>query len=115
VGIEIAPSGEVRVALQGQSDPQQIGQIDVVTFINPAGLKAIGKNLFMASNTSGQPVTTRPGLGGAGTLAQGQIESSNVNIAEEMINMIRAQRAFEMNSKAVQAADQMLQSINNLR
>lgn len=114
-GIEITNTGEVRV-LRGPLDPpQNIGQIDIVNFINPAGLKAAGKNLFLQTGASGQPITTRPGLSGTGFLAQGQVESSNVNIVDEMVNMITAQRAYEMNSKAVQAADQMLQTVNNLR
>lgn len=113
--IEVAPSGEVRV-LQGENiAPQAVGQIDIVNFVNPAGLKAIGKNLFLQSPASGQPVTSRPGLQGTGYLAQGQLEASNVNIADEMVNMITAQRLYETNSKAIQAADQMLQSVNNLR
>jgi flagellar basal-body rod protein FlgG len=75
----------------------------------------MGKNLFTLTPASGQPITTRPGLGGTGFLAQGQLEGSNVNIADEMVNMITAQRFYEMNSKAIQAADEMLKSINNLR
>lgn len=114
-GIEIAPSGEVRVT-QGLSDPpRQIGQIDISNFVNPAGLKAIGKNLYVPSSSSGQAVNVRPGLQGTGYLAQGQIEASNVNIVDEMVNMITAQRSYETNSKVIQASDQMLQTINNLR
>lgn len=114
-GIEVAPSGEVRV-IQGLSDaPQTIGQIDVVNFVNPAGLKAMGKNVFMQTASSGQPQTARPGLNGTGYLSQGQLESSNVNIVDEMVSMITAQRAYETNSKVIQASDQMLQSINNMR
>ncbi len=114
-GLEIAANGEVRI-IQGLNDaPQTIGQIDVTNFINPAGLKAVGKNLFMQSPASGQPIQSRPGLNGTGYLAQGQIESSNVNIVDEMVNMITAQRAYETNSKVIQASDQMLQSVNNLR
>jgi len=114
-GIEISPTGEVKIVTSSRSEPEQIGQIDIVTFINPSGLKALGKNVFSASSSSGQAQVTRPGLGGTGYLAQGQIEGSNVNIVDEMIAMIRAQRAYETNSKSVQAADQMLQTINNLR
>ncbi|MBS1969958.1 MAG: flagellar basal-body rod protein FlgG [Bdellovibrionales bacterium] len=114
-GLEVSPSGEVRV-IQGLNDaPQVIGQIDVVNFINPAGLKAMGKNVFTQTPSSGQPQTTRPGLNGTGYLSQGQLESSNVNIVDEMVNMITAQRAYETNSKVIQASDQMLQSINNMR
>lgn len=114
-GIEVAPSGEVRV-IQGLNDaPQVIGQIDVVNFVNPAGLKAMGKNVFVQTPSSGQPQNSRPGLNGTGYLSQGQLESSNVNIVDEMVNMITAQRAYETNSKVIQASDQMLQSINNMR
>jgi flagellar basal-body rod protein FlgG len=114
-GIEIAGSGEVRV-ISGLGDaPQQIGQIDLVNFINPAGLKAMGKNLFTQTSASGQAIASRPGLNGTGYVAQGQLETSNVNIADEMVNMITAQRAYETNSKVIQASDQMLQSTNNLR
>ncbi|QDK44079.1 flagellar basal-body rod protein FlgG [Bdellovibrio sp. ZAP7] len=113
-GVEISPTGEVR-AVQGNEAPQVVGNIDLTTFVNPAGLKAMGKNLFTQTPASGQPVTSRPGLNGTGYLAQGQLESSNVNIVDEMVNMITAQRAYETNSKVIQASDQMLQSINNLR
>lgn len=114
-GLEVAPSGEVRV-IQGLNDaPQTIGQIDIVNFVNPAGLKALGKNLFSPSPSSGQAIASRPGLNGTGYLAQGQLEASNVNIVDEMVNMITSQRAYETNSKVIQASDQMLQSINNLR
>lgn len=114
-GIEVAPSGEVRV-IQGLGDaPQTLGQIDVVNFVNPAGLKAMGKNVFMQTPSSGQALTSRPGLNGTGYLSQGQLESSNVNIVDEMVGMITAQRAYETNSKVIQASDQMLQSINSLR
>jgi flagellar basal-body rod protein FlgG len=114
-GIEVAPSGEVSVIQDLQTTPQQIGQIDIVTFVNPSGLKAVGKNLFVQSGASGIPTTARPGLSGSGYLAQGQLEGSNVNIVDEMVNMITAQRAYETNSKVIQSADQMLQAINNLR
>jgi flagellar basal-body rod protein FlgG len=114
-GIEISSAGEVRIITSENQTPQQVGQLDIVNFVNPAGLKAMGKNLFTLTPASGQPITTRPGLGGTGFLAQGQLEGSNVNIADEMVNMITAQRFYEMNSKAIQAADEMLKSINNLR
>lgn len=114
-GLEVGSNGEVRV-IQGLNDaPQTIGQIDIVNFVNPAGLKAMGKNIFSQSPSSGQPIASRPGLNGTGYLAQGQLESSNVNIVDEMVNMITSQRAYETNSKVIQASDQMLQSINNLR
>lgn len=114
-GLEIAANGEVRVIQGLNSAPQTIGQIDIVNFVNPAGLKAMGKNLFSQSPSSGQPIAARPGLNGTGYLSQGQLEASNVNIVDEMVNMITSQRAYETNSKVIQASDQMLQSINNLR
>lgn len=114
-GIEIAANGDVSIIAAANQAPTQVGQLEIVSFINPTGLRSMGKNLFAPSPASGQPVPSRPGLNGTGFLAQGQVETSNVNIADEMVNMITAQRAFEMNSKAVQAADQMLQTINNLR
>lgn len=114
-GVDISASGEVKI-IQGLNEaPQVVGQIDLVNFVNPAGLKSIGKNLFVQTSASGQPIVARPGLQGTGYLAQGQVEGSNVNIVDEMVNMITAQRFYETNSKAVQAADQMLQSTNNLR
>lgn len=114
-GIEIGASGEVKV-IQGLGDvPQTVGQIDVVTFINPVGLKSAGRNLYVQTPSSGQPITNRPGTNGSGYLSQGQLETSNVNIVDEMVGMITAQRAYETNSKVIQASDQMLQSVNNLR
>lgn len=115
IGIEVASSGEVRVIINANDAPQQIGQLEVTTFINPTGLRSLGKNLFQATSASGQPVNVRPGLQGSGYVSQGQVESSNVNIVDEMVNMITAQRSYETNSKVIQASDQMLQTINNLR
>ncbi len=114
-GVEISASGEVRVSQGLNSVPTAIGQIDVANFINPAGLKALGRNLFSPTPASGIPQVVRPGLSGTGFLAQGQLEGSNVNMVEEMVNMITAQRFYETNSKAIQAADQMLQTTNSLR
>ncbi len=115
IGIEISPRGQVGVLKGLNNQPEIIGQIEIVNFVNPAGLRAIGKNLFLPSGASGIPVQGTPGTQGMGELAQGQIEASNVNIVEEMVNMITAQRSYETNSKAIQAADQMLQTVNNLR
>ncbi len=115
VGVEISPRGQVGIIRGLASVPEIIGQIEIVNFVNPAGLRAIGKNMFLPSGSSGVPVQGAPGAQGLGELAQGQIEASNVNIVEEMVNMITAQRSYETNSKAIQAADQMLQTVNNLR
>ena len=95
--------------------PQNVGQLQLVGFINPAGLKSIGGNVFMPTAGSGLPQQALPGQNGLGTLSQGQLEASNVNIVDEMVNMITTQRAYETNSKVIQASDQMLQSINTMR
>jgi flagellar basal-body rod protein FlgG len=86
-----------------------------VNFVNPAGLKSLGGNLFVPSASSGLPQQGQPGQNGLGGIAQGQLEASNVNIVDEMVGMITTQRAYETNSKVIQASDQMLQAINNLR
>jgi flagellar basal-body rod protein FlgG len=114
-GIDIAPNGAVTITTAGSIAPQSIGQIQVVNFVNPAGLKSMGKNVFMPSGASGLPAQGSPGQNGLGELAQGQVEASNVNIVDEMVNMITAQRSYETNSKVIQASDQMLQSTNQLR
>ncbi len=114
-GIDIAPNGQVTVTTAGSIAPQSIGQIQVVNFVNPAGLRSMGKNIFMPSGASGLPAQGTPGQNGMGELSQGQVEASNVNIVDEMVNMITAQRSYETNSKVIQASDQMLQSTNQLR
>lgn len=114
-GLEIGANGQVMVITGENNQPQNIGQIQLVSFVNPAGLKAVGGNLFIPSASSGLPQQGQPGQNGLGTVAQGQLETSNVNIVDEMVNMIQAQRAYETNSKVIQAADQMLQSVNTLR
>lgn len=113
--ISIENDGSVSVQIQGQTAPQSLGRIELATFINPTGLRAIGKNLFMETDASGTPTTGNPGQNGIGTVLQGFLEMSNVNVMQEMINMIIGQRAYEVNSKAIQAADEMLQMSNNLR
>lgn len=114
-GVEISPDGQVNVIVENNTEPQNVGQIQIVGFVNPAGLKSIGGNLFMPTAGSGVPQQAIPGQAGLGTIAQGQLETSNVNIVDEMVNMISTQRSYETNSKVIQASDQMLQSINNLR
>ena len=107
--ITIGNDGTVSVQLPGQAAPAQIGTVQTVDFINPAGLEPRGENLFVETASSGAPQTGTPGLNGLGTLTQGSLESSNVNVVEELVNMIETQRAYEMNSKAISASDQMLQ------
>ena len=115
LAIEISPAGEVRSLTDKNAAPEVIGQIDIVNFINPAGLKNVGKNLFVPSAASGQAAQARPGTNGTGYLSQGEIESSNVNIVDEMVNMITAQRAYETNSKVIQTSDQMMQTAVNIK
>lgn len=113
--VEISATGQVQITNGNNPTPQNIGQIQLVNFVNPAGLKALGKNLFIPSAASGLPQQGQPGQNGMGQIAQFQLESSNVNIVDEMVNMITAQRAYETNSKVIQASDQMLQYMNQLR
>jgi flagellar basal-body rod protein FlgG len=113
--ISIESDGTVSAQVQGQSAPQQIGMIELAVFGNPSGLNAIGKNLFKQTEASGTATTGTPGQNGAGTLLQGYLEGSNVNIMQEMINMIIGQRAYEVNTKVIKAADEMLQMSNALR
>ncbi len=111
--ITIGSDGTVSVVVPGTSVPTQLGTIQLADFVNPTGLQAIGDNLFHESASSGSPQVGTPGLNGLGTLIQGSLESSNVNTVEELVNMIETQRAYEMNSKAISTADQMLQYVNN--
>ena len=107
--VTIGGDGTVSVTLAGQSAPTQVGQIQLANFINPPGLQPIGQNLLVQSAASGSPQTGSPGTNGLGSLSQGELESSNVNVVEELVNMIQTQRAYEMNSKAISTVDQMLQ------
>jgi flagellar basal-body rod protein FlgG len=109
--ITISADGIVDVQLANQATPQQVGTLTLASFINPAGLQAQGGNLFVETAASGTPQTGNPGLNGMGSLVQGSVESSNVNVVEEMVNMIETQRAYEMNSKAITTTDQMLQNL----
>ncbi len=113
--IQITRDGVVEVTLAGQTDPQQIGQLEIAAFINPAGLEAIGDNLYLETPASGTATTATPGSPGLGTLMQGYLELSNVNAVEEISALIVAQRAYEMNARVITAADEMLQSTTQLR
>jgi flagellar basal-body rod protein FlgG len=112
--ITIANNGTVTASIPGTTTPQTIGTIGLASFINPAGLEPQGQNLFAESPASGQPSTGTPGANGLGTVTQGFLESSNVNVVQELITMIQTQRAYEMNSKAIQTSDQMLQKLGQL-
>ena len=113
--IVIKPDGTVQAKVPNRDTPVELGQIELSSFQNPAGLQAIGQNLFEATPASGEAVHGRPGENGLGTLSQGFLESSNVKAVEEMIDMISTQRAYELNSKVIQTADQMLQRLTSLR
>jgi len=112
--VSIATDGTVTATIPGSTAPQQIGNIILATFINPPGLEPQGQNLFAESPASGQPNTGTPGANGIGTVTQGFLETSNVNVVQELITMIQTQRAYEMNSKAIQTSDQMLQKLGQL-
>jgi len=113
ISISVADDGTVSVQQPGSPQSTQVGSIQLSDFINPAGLQARGGNLYLESGASGAPQPGNPGLNGLGTLAQGYVESSNVNVVEELVSMIETQRAYEMNSRAISTADQMLQYVSN--
>lgn len=110
--VTISSDGIVSALVNGNNELTEVGRIELADFINPAGLKPIGGNLYTATDASGEPQQGQPGANGLGTVVQGALESSNVNVVEEMVNLIQAQRAFEVMSKAVSAADQMQQFFN---
>ncbi|MCF7929268.1 MAG: flagellar basal-body rod protein FlgG [Spirochaetales bacterium] len=113
--LSISQDGRVTVKVPGNDDPIQVGQMELFRFTNPAGLKSIGENLFKISPASGDPIAGRPGFDGMGKTIHKFIEMSNVSVVDEMVNMIVAQRAYEMNSKAIQTSDSMLGIANNLK
>ena len=114
--ITVGADGTVSVRVPGDNTPQNIGTIELARFSNPAGLDArLGRNLFLETQASGAPNVGQPGLDGLGTIAQGFLENSNVQVVEEIIQLIIAQRAYEANSRIVQASDEMLQTANNMR
>ena len=112
--VTISKDGIVSVSVPGQPEPQQVGNIELAMFQNPAGLQALGGNVYAVTSASGDPTTGVPGIDGMGTIAQGFLEESNVSVVEEMVQMILGQRAYEANSRVIRAADEMLQQVNNL-
>lgn len=112
--LTVGRDGTVSITTPGTTGTTQIGAIQLATFINPAGLQGKGENLFVETTASGNPSTSAPGSNGAGLLTQGYIETSNVNVVEELVNMIQTQRAYEINSKAITTSDQMLQKLTQL-
>lgn len=114
LSVSIGEDGTVSVRQPGVALDNEVGQITVSTFINPAGLQSIGGNLYLETGASGAPNENMPGMNGAGRLFQGYVETSNVNVVEEMVNMIQTQRAYEINSKAVSTSDEMLARLSQL-
>ena len=114
LSLTIGKDGTVSVKVPGSATPVQIGTMQLATFVNPAGLQAMGENLYLQTASSGTPSTNTPGTNGTGMLNQGYVETSNVNVVEELVNMIQTQRAYEINSKAIQTSDQMLQKLAQL-
>ncbi|NDP46970.1 MAG: flagellar basal-body rod protein FlgG [Sulfuriferula multivorans] len=112
--LTIARDGTVSVTLAGSATPTTIGTLQLAMFINPAGLQSLGENLYAETASSGTPSSNAPGSNGAGTLNQGYVETSNVNVVEELVNMIQTQRAYEINSKAIKTSDEMLQRLSQL-
>jgi len=110
----IGRDGVVSITQAGSSQPVQVGTLQLTTFINPAGLESKGENLYVETAASGTANTNAPGSNGAGTLTQGYVETSNVNVVEELVNMIQTQRAYEINSKAITTSDQMLQRLSQM-
>jgi flagellar basal-body rod protein FlgG len=113
--VTIRPDGTVLAKLPGRDEPSELGVIELSVFANPGGLESIGNNLLVATGASGEAIQLKPGEQGAGALSQGFLEGANVKAVEEMIDMIATQRAYEMNSKVIQSADQMLQRLTSLR
>jgi flagellar basal-body rod protein FlgG len=113
--LTIRPDGAVMAKVPGRDEPSEVGTIELTMFANPGGLESIGGNLMVATGASGEAINVKPGEQSAGSLSQGFLEGANVKAVEEMIDMITTQRAYEMNSKVIQSADQMLQKLTNLR
>jgi len=115
VNVTINTSGQVQVTLAGQVQPQTVGQVQLASFPNEVGLAALGDNLYAETPASGNPTSGVPGAAGFGTVLQGYLETSNVDVVQEITNLIRAQRAYEMNSKVIETSDQMLQSTTQIK
>lgn len=113
--VDVSTDGRVFYLIAGETEPQEAGQIQTASFVNPAGLRQVGENLWVESIASGPPSQGNPGEDDRGRIRQGMLEASNVDPARELIELIRTQRAFEMNSQSIRAADQALQSIAQLR
>jgi flagellar basal-body rod protein FlgG len=115
IGIQINSQGRVMVTTASETDPSEIGQIEIARFVNPAGLSNLGGNLYRQTVASGDPIVSTPGLDGNGTLEQGFLEASNVDIVNEMVSLITAQRSYELNSKSVRTADEMISTATQLK
>ena len=114
LSVTVARDGVVSVTRAGQTAPVQVGALQLAGFVNPAGLQSVGENLYIETAASGTPGTNAPGTNGMGLINQGYVETSNVNVVEELVGMIQTQRAYEINSKAIQTSDQMLQKLAQL-
>ncbi|NNM81378.1 MAG: flagellar basal-body rod protein FlgG [Burkholderiales bacterium] len=114
LSITVGTDGTVSVLQPGSTTPVQVGTVQLATFINPAGLQALGQNLYAQTASSGSPTVNTPGLNGTGLVDQGYVETSNVNVVEELVNMIQTQRAYEINSKSITVSDQMLQKLTSM-
>lgn len=114
ITITIGNDGTVTALVAGSGTPTQVGTVQLANFVNPAGLQSRGENLFLETASSGAPQVNQPGTNGLGTLNQGSVETSNVSVTEELVNLITAQRAYEINSRSIQASDQMLQRLTQL-
>lgn len=115
VEVQISRDGVVGIYAEGSTDLDTLGQIELARFVNPSGLRAIGDNLFEETPASGDPIFYQPGSNNTGEIYQGHLESSNVDVVEEMVDMITAQRAYELNSKSVRTADELLNTAVNLK
>ena len=115
ISVTVGEDGTVSIQQAGQTEAQEVGTVQLASFVNPAGLEALGRGFYRPSGSSGEALQAQPGQEGIGTLSQGFLETSNVKVVEEMIDMISGQRAYEINSKVIQTADQMLRNVTQLR